>query len=151
MYCNGPYLLSMDVVINIASDREQGSVEREPYDPDKYWAYNDDYIIIRRNFDNGNIVAFGADPRWHSDDYGTDYSICVCKPWTLTSDTLVVHHAHPQLIRSWHSNKTEFALLGKPFRRYGHNLCPIQNKTERWCNWVEGCMPNWEKCAINVV
>jgi len=68
-----------------------------------------------------------------------DLELCMCKPWTLTSDTLVVHHPHVSLVYLWLSNKTAFALLGQPFRRYGYNVCGPQDMQNSKCNWVKGC------------
>lgn len=94
--------------------------------------------MIRRNFDNGRIKVFGADKRWHSDDMGKQ-STCVCKPWTLGSDSIVVHHPHPLLTRLWYENRTQFGLLGHPFRPYGINVCPADRREDPSCNWVEAC------------
>lgn len=99
LYCNGPYLLSIDVVNKIASDVEQASVAGlYAQDTSKVWEYNDgesvtsgarlpprgpfvyhthapappdsltDYVIIHRNYANGNIKVPGFDKRWHGDD-----------------------------------------------------------------------------------
>ena len=109
-----------------------------------------DYVIIRRNFDNGRIKAFGADQRWHSDDKGR-YSTCACKPWTLTSDSLVVHHPHPELVTAWHENRTRFALLGQPYRPYGYNVCAPDGREDPSCNWVQQCRgapPAPEDCIV---
>jgi hypothetical protein len=41
MYCNGPYLLSTDVVLKIAADPEQGMTDTLEKHADKEWHYND--------------------------------------------------------------------------------------------------------------
>lgn len=139
LYCNGPYLLSIDVVNKVASDVGQASVAGlYAEDASKVWEYNDDYVIIRRNYDNGNIQVPGFDQRWHGDDVGS-FELCACKPWTLTSDSLVVHHAPAALVRAWHENRTLFALMGQPFRPYGYNLCPEDRKGDPTCNYLPGC------------
>ena len=67
------------------------------------------------------------------------FELCACKPWTLASDSLVVHHAHAALVRAWHENRTLFALMGQPFRPYGYNLCPEDRKNDPTCNYLPGC------------
>ena len=41
MYCNGPYLLSTDVVLKIAADPLQCCTDKEPIHADFEWHYND--------------------------------------------------------------------------------------------------------------
>jgi hypothetical protein len=128
LYCTGPYLFSMDVVKRFASDEGAccggGNI--------------DDWFFPNRGWDNRAIWNFGADRRWHNDDMGQEY-ICACKPWTLTSDSLVVHKVKPALLEAWLTNKTRFALLGQPHHRYGYNVCAAGDEHNAACNHVPGC------------
>jgi hypothetical protein len=128
LYCTGPYLFSMDVVQRFASDEGAccggGSI--------------DDWWFPNRGWNNRAIWNFGADRRWHNDDMGQEY-ICACKPWTLTSDSLVVHKVNPPLLEAWLTNKTRFALLGQPHHRYGYNVCAPGDDNNPACNYVPAC------------
>lgn len=132
VYCVGPYLMSADVVKALAAEenRELMEVLGDPTMEDKAitgWAWN-----------KGYITAFGSDRRWHNNDMGSE-RICLCKPWTLTSDSLVVHKVEYHQLHAWLTNKTFFALLGQPHNRYGYNVCAPDNRDDPTCNWVEGC------------
>jgi hypothetical protein len=81
------------------------------------------------------------------------YTTCACKPWTLTSDSIVVHHPHPYLTQLWYENRTLFGLLGQPFRPYGFNVCAQDDRNNPSCNWVEGCKgppPSPLDCIVNI-
>lgn len=128
LYCTGPYLFSMDVVGRFANDPGAccggGNL--------------DDWWFPNIGWNNRAIWNFGADRRWHNDDMGQEY-ICACKPWTLTSDSVVVHKVNPPLLEAWLTNKTRFSLLGQPHHRYGYNVCNPGDKHNPSCNHVPAC------------
>jgi len=127
IYCTGPYLFSMDVVGRLAEDVGAccggGNI--------------DDWWFPTRVWNNRAMWNWGSDRRWHNDDMGIEY-ICACKPWTLTSDSVVVHKVAPSLLDAWLTNKTRFALLGQPQRRYAYNVCD-KNSPSPKCNYVPEC------------
>jgi hypothetical protein len=140
LYCTGPYLFSLDVVRRFAGDAGAccggGNM--------------DDWWFPNIGWNNRAIWNFGADRRWHNDDMGQEY-ICACKPWTLTSDSLVVHKVNPPLLEAWLTNKTRFALLGQPHHRYGYNVCAPGDDASAACNHVPACRgapPAPEDCII---
>ena len=128
LYCTGPYLFSLDVVGRFADDQGAccggGNI--------------DDWWFPNIGWNNRAIWNFGADRRWHNDDMGQEY-ICACKPWTLTSDSLVGHKVNPPLLEAWLTNKTQFALMGQPHHRYGYNVCNPGDDNNPACNHVPAC------------
>jgi len=153
LYCTGPYLFSMDVVGRFAEDRGAccggGNI--------------DDWWFPNIGWNNRAIWNFGADRRWHNDDMGQEY-VCACKPWTLTSDSVVVHKVNPPLLEAWLTNKTRFALLGQPHHRYGYNVCNPGDEHNPTCNHVPSCVgpgpaptdciiwpTRWERDQINAM
>ena len=81
-----------------------------------------------------------------------DPAICVCKRFTLTSDSLVVHHIHPRLVTYYMSNLTVFSLVGKPLRNYDFNVCSPGEADNPRCNSVPHCRgagPNPADCVLN--
>ena len=92
-----------------------------------------------------------ADRRWHNDDKG-DPAECVCKRFTLTSDSLVVHHIHPRLVDFYMTNLTVFSLVGKPLRNYDYNVCGPGIVDDSRCNSVPHCTgpaPAPADCILN--
>jgi hypothetical protein len=164
IYCNGPYLYSMDVVARLAADQGAccggGRI--------------DDWWFPNIGWNSRAIWNFGADLRWHNEcvtravgahavrggsmalhcstlppslplpplfpcsDEG-DPAICVCKRFTLTSDSLVVHHIHSRLVTYYMSNLTVFSLVGKPLRNYDYNVCSPGEVDNPRCNSVPHC------------
>ena len=128
LYCTGPYLFSIDVVKRFAADPGAccggGNI--------------DDWWFPNHGWNNRAIWNFGADRRWHNDDMGQEY-VCACKPWTLTSDSIVVHKVGPPLLEAWLMNKTRFALMGQPHHRYGYNVCAQNDFSNPACNHVPAC------------
>ena len=81
-----------------------------------------------------------------------DPAICVCKRFTLTSDSLVVHHIHSRLVTYYMSNLTVFSLVGKPLRNYDYNVCSPGEVDNPRCNSVPHCRgagPSPADCILN--
>lgn len=102
-------------------------------------------------WNNRAMWNFGADTRWHNDDMG-DPAECVCKKFTLRSDSVLVHHIHPRLLTFYMTNRTKFALVGKPLRNYDYNVCGEESTEDPRCNWAPGCRgeaPAPKDCILN--
>jgi hypothetical protein len=108
IYTNNAYLMSADVLQQVASDALAGSCLKLP---------GDDYCIGRSATTIGAAVLVD-DPRWHNDDDG-DPALCLCRHWTLEdTNSIVVHHVMPQLMEAFATNKTRFAEMRYPDRLY---------------------------------
>jgi hypothetical protein len=113
--------------------------------------FSDDWWFPNIVWNNRAMWNFGADTRWHNDNTG-DPAVCVCKPFTLSSDSILVHHIHRRLIDYYMTNRTVFALVGKPLRPYDFNVCPADQRDNPNCNWVPHCKgqaPAPKDCILN--
>lgn len=110
-------LMSRDLAAAFASDPAGPTCGR-----------NADFCVSRSVMPRADRIF--NDERWHNDDRG-DKNLCLCKEWTLESESLVIHHVTPFLLHTWASDKALFAELEYPIRSY--RRCPAGSPPAMLC------------------
>jgi hypothetical protein len=104
IYTNNAVLMSMDVVDRVALDERASTCGKE-----------DDHCIGTSATRHGAIIV--DDHQWMNDDTG-QANLCLCAPWTLESDVIVVHHVHPEVMEAYVDDKELFSRMRFPHRNY---------------------------------
>ena len=104
VYTNNAIFLSMDIVDRIALDDAASTCGKE-----------DDFCIGNSATRHGAGII--DDHQWINDDTGQP-NLCLCAPWTLDSDVIVVHHVHPEVMEAFVDNKDLFTKMRYPNRNY---------------------------------
>lgn len=104
IYTNNAIFLSMDIVDRVALDEGASKCGKE-----------DDFCIGNSATRHGAIIV--DDHQWINDDTGQP-NLCLCAPWTIDSDVIVVHHVHPEVMEAFMEDKELFSIMRYPFRNY---------------------------------
>jgi len=104
IYTNNAIFLSMDVVDRISLDDEASICGKE-----------DDFCIGNSATRHGAVIV--DDHQWINDDVG-QANLCLCAPWKVDSDVIVVHHVHPEVMEAFVNDKEHFSKLRYPHRNY---------------------------------
>lgn len=104
IYTNNAVLMSMDIVDRVALDERASTCGKE-----------DDHCIGTSATRHGAIIV--DDHRWMNDDTG-QANLCLCAPWTLETDAIVVHHVHPEVMEAYVDDKELFSKMRFPHRNY---------------------------------
>jgi len=104
IYTNNAIFLSMDIVDRVALDEGASTCGKE-----------DDFCIGNSATRHGAVII--DDHQWINDDTGQP-NLCLCAPWTIESDVIVVHHVHPEVMEAFVDNKDLFSKMRYPHRNY---------------------------------
>jgi len=104
IYTNNAVLMSMDIVDRVALDERASICGKE-----------DDHCIGTSATRHGAQIV--DDHQWMNDDIG-EVDRCLCAPWTLESNVIVVHHVHPEVMEAFVDDKELFTKMRYPHRNY---------------------------------
>lgn len=104
IYTNNAIFLSIDIVDRVSLDEGASTCGKE-----------DDFCIGNSATRHGAIII--DDHQWINDDIGQE-NLCLCAPWTLDSNVVVVHHVHPEVMEAFIDDKEHFSKMRYPHRNY---------------------------------